>query len=74
MRSIKIRIQGDEATVTLVRAYLLNCHKGLILGTPRKGTNPKYDDNQKYSSYGDIQFTILGEKRQSEKTRKRRKK
>jgi hypothetical protein len=74
MRSVKIRIQGDETTVKLVKSYLLDCHEGLVLSTPRKGTNPKYDDNQQYSSYGDIKFSILGEKRQSEKTRKRRKK
>ena len=72
MKKCKIRLQGDREIVEKVRAYLLKNHPGLILSTPRKGNNPKYDHDQKYSSYGDIEFTSLGPKTQKEKKRKRR--
>ena len=72
MKKCKIRLQGDREIVEKVRAYLLKNHSGLILSTPRKGTNPKYAHDQKYSSYGDIEFTSLGPKIQKEKKRKRR--
>lgn len=56
MKIIKIRVQGTQKEVEMMRSYLLKKHKHLILGKPRKGTNPKYDGNQKYSSYGDFKF------------------
>lgn len=73
MKKCKIRIQGDEKTIALVREYLLSVHPGMIMSQPRKGTNPKYDGDQKYSCYGDIEFTTLGKVRQKEKKRKRKK-
>jgi hypothetical protein len=57
---IKIRIQGTESEVTFMRKKLLKKHKHLILGKPRKGTNPKYEGNQKYSSYGDFKYDQHG--------------
>jgi hypothetical protein len=43
-----------------MRKKLLKKHKHLILGKPRKGTNPKYEGNQKYSSYGDFKYDQHG--------------
>lgn len=71
MKMVKIRIQGDSQTIELVRSYLLQIHEGLILSKPKKGNNPKYENNQIYASYGDIQFTSLGKKIQKEKKRRR---
>ena len=76
MKKCKIRLQGDKEIVEQVRAYLLKNHPGLILSTPRQGTNPlcfrplECADNQKYSSYGYIEFHWIGPKRQREKKRK----
>jgi len=53
---IKIRLQGTETEVAFLRMKLLQKHKHLILGKPRKGTNPKYSGNQKWSSYGDFLY------------------
>ena len=53
---IKIRIQGTAVEVAFMRQRLLRKHKNLILGKPRKGTNPKYEGNQKWSSYGDFLY------------------
>lgn len=65
LKKVKVRIQGDEKDVERLKKILLDRCPELILGKPRKGTNPKYDGNQKYSSYGDFQFN---------KKRRRRKK
>ena len=72
MKTCKIRIQGNKETVEHVLNYLLSVHPGMVLSKPREGTNPRYDGNQQYSSYGDIQFSTLGKKIQKEKKRKRR--
>jgi hypothetical protein len=71
-REVKIRIQGDEKLVEIVRQYLLASHPGLILARPREGTNPKYAENQKWSCYGNIQFSVLTNRTQKEKKRIRR--
>ncbi len=42
---------------------LLKKHPQLILGKPREGTNPKYDGNQKWSSYGDYWFGHIRKRR-----------
>ena len=60
---IKIRLQGTEEEVEFLRKYLLKKHPGMIMGSPREGTNPKYDGNQKWSSYGDIEFVSTAETR-----------
>lgn len=49
-------MQGSQTQVEIMRTKLLKKHKNLILGKPREGTNPKYDGNQKWSSYGDFKF------------------
>ena len=60
---VKIRIQGSEKEVDKLRRHLLKIHPQLILSKPRKGTNPKYANNQKYSSYGDYQFNTIRKRR-----------
>lgn len=61
---VKIRIQGDQKDVEKVKQILLDRCPELILGKPRRGTNPKYEPNQKYASYGDF---IPGKKRRRRK-------
>lgn len=60
---VKVRIQGNEEEVQALRAILLNRCPELILGKPRRGTNPKYEPNQKYASYGDFQFHTVRRRR-----------
>ena len=60
---VKIRIQGNKKDVEKLRKHLLKKHPQLILGNPRKGTNPKYKLNQKYASYGDYQFNTIRKRR-----------
>tara|TARA_B100000963_G_scaffold281489_1_gene249996 strand:- start:908 stop:1108 length:201 start_codon:yes stop_codon:yes gene_type:complete len=60
---VKIRIQGTKKEVEKLRRHLLQSHPQLIMSKPRKGTNPKYKDNQKYSSYGDYQFNTIRKRR-----------
>lgn len=55
MSKVKVRIQGDEKDVEKVKRILLERCPELILGKPRRGTNPKYEPNQKYASYGDFE-------------------
>ena len=50
---VKVRLQGEKAAVTKLRAHLLMKHPQLILGKPREGTNPKYEGNQNWASNGD---------------------
>ena len=60
---VKVRIQGDEQDVELLRNILLERCPELILGKPRRGTNPKYEPDQKYASYGDFQFATIRRRR-----------
>jgi len=60
---VKVRIQGNEEDVQLLRDLLLKRCPELILGKPRRGTNPKYEPNQKYASYGDFQFDTIRRRR-----------
>lgn len=60
---LKVRIQGTKEEVEKLRSIMLNTHAGLILSKPRKGTNPKYDGNQQYASYGDYQFGTIRRRR-----------
>lgn len=62
-KKVKVRIQGDEKDVELLRRILLDRCPELILGSPRRGTNPKYEPNQKYASYGDFQFNTKRKRR-----------
>lgn len=55
-KKVKVRLQGSEKEVEKLRKLLLERCPELILGKPRRGTNPKYEPNQKYASYGDFQF------------------
>lgn len=55
MTKVKVRLQGDEKEVEKVKNILLERCPELILGKPRRGTNPKYEPNQKYASYGDFE-------------------
>ena len=63
MSKVKVRIQGSEKDVERLRKILLDRCPELILASPRKGTNPKYDGNQKFSSYGDFQFNSKRKRR-----------
>lgn len=69
----KIRLQGTASEVEAMRKYLLKFHPGLILGAPREGTNPKYDGEQKWSSYGDIEFTVTHPRFKKEEVKRKRK-
>ncbi|MEL0098296.1 MAG: hypothetical protein VW907_01925 [Opitutae bacterium] len=60
---VKVRIQGEEKDVQRLKAILLERCPELILGKPRRGTNPKYEPNQKYASYGDFQFNTKRKRR-----------
>lgn len=60
---VKVRIQGNEKEVEKLRSILLDRCPELILGKPRRGTNPKYEPNQKYASYGDFQFDTIRRRR-----------
>lgn len=53
---VKVRIQGTQAECRRLRRHLLKKHRQLILGQPRRGTNPKYAGRQQYSCYGDYWF------------------
>lgn len=55
-RVVKVRLQGDPELVEKLRVLLLEHHEELVLGAPRKGTNPKYAANQQYASYGNFKF------------------
>ena len=55
MSKVKVRLQGDQKDVEKVKKILLERCPELILGKPRRGTNPKYEPNQKYASYGDFE-------------------
>jgi hypothetical protein len=63
MAKVKVRIQGSQKDVERLRKIFLDRCPELILGNPRKGTNPKYDGNQKFSSYGDFQFNSKRKRR-----------
>jgi len=69
---VKVRIQGNEKDVQRLRAILLDRCPELILGIPRRGTNPKYEPNQKYASYGDFQFNTKRKRRKTNGTRKKK--
>jgi len=60
---VKVRLQGSEKEVAKLRAILLKKCPELILGKPRKGTNPKYASAQKYASYGDFKFGVIRNRR-----------
>ena len=66
MTDVKVRIQGNEKEVERLRKILLERCPELILGKARKGTNPKYNGNQKYSSYGDFKFNSKRKRRSNE--------
>jgi hypothetical protein len=63
MNKVKVRIQGSQKDVERLRKILLDRCPELILASPRKGTNPKYDGNQKFSSYGDFKFNSKRKRR-----------
>jgi len=66
---VKVRIQGSQEDVEKLREILLGRCPELILATPRRGTNPKYESNQKYASYGDFQFNTIRKRRKTNGTR-----
>lgn len=67
---VKIRLQGDLKELEKVKEMLLERCPELILGSPRKGTNPKYADNQKYASYGDFEIGKKRRRKNGKKTEK----
>lgn len=57
--TVKVRLQADsEEECEALRRHLLDTHPGLTLGAPRAGTNPRYADDQKWASYGDLRFEV----------------
>lgn len=62
---VKVRIQGEKEAVERLKKILLERCEELILASPREGTNPKYADNQKWSSYGDFKFNTVRKRRSS---------
>ena len=69
----KLRIQGEQKDVERLREILLERCPELILGSPRRGTNPKYEPNQKYASYGDFQFNTKRKRRKTNGTTTKKK-
>lgn len=64
-RLVKVRLQGDEEDVEALRKILLEKCPELVLGKARKGTNPKYNHNQKWASYGNFIFDLIRKRRKS---------
>ena len=62
-KKVKVRIQGEEKDVERLREILLERCPELILGNPRRGSNPRYQGRQKYASYGDFQFNTKRKRR-----------
>ena len=57
MSKVKIRLMStSKSDLEKLRRHFLKKHPQAILGKPRMGTNPKYDDNQKWFVYGDYEF------------------
>lgn len=63
INKVKVRLQGSKEDVERLKAILLDRCPELILGKPRRGTNPKYEPNQKYASYGDFEFNTKRKRR-----------
>ena len=61
MAIVKVRIQADsreEADQAI--QFLTNATSGAVtMGKPREGTNPKYEGNQKWASYGELDLSVL---------------
>ena len=71
---VKVRLQGDsEEEVEAAKRHLLAKHVGLCLSSPREGSNPRYRDNQKWMSYGDLVFEVQKGGAIKESIRRRRK-
>ena len=61
---VKIRIQHEDPDLLAkIRRRLLKANPDMILGNPRKGSNPKYDGKQKYACYGDIKIGVKRQRR-----------
>jgi hypothetical protein len=43
---------------------LLKANPDMIMGKPRKGSNPKYEGQQKYACYGDIKIGVKRNRRE----------
>tara|TARA_Y100000004_G_C8746613_1_gene340576 strand:+ start:378 stop:581 length:204 start_codon:yes stop_codon:yes gene_type:complete len=58
MSKVKIRLMShSKSDVEKLRRHFLKKHPQLILGHPRQGQNPKYDEaGQKWFVYGDYEF------------------
>jgi len=64
MSKIRIRITADnEKECDQMRKHFLKSHPQLIMSKPRKGSNPKYIENQKWFSYGDYQKGVIRRRR-----------
>ncbi len=64
MTKVKVRIQAKtEQECERLRKHFLKKHPQLIMSKPRKGTNPKYEGRQKWSSYGDYEFGKIRQRR-----------
>ena len=62
---VKIRIQHENpATLEKIRKRLLKANPDMIMGKPRKGSNPKYEGQQKYACYGDIKIGVKRNRRE----------
>ena len=58
---VPVRFKTDnEEDALFVRKLFLEVLPGLSLNSPREGSNPKYDGNQKWFVYGDIKLTKDG--------------
>jgi hypothetical protein len=64
MSKVKIRLMStSKADVEKLRRHFLKKHPQTILGHPRKGSNPKYADAQKWFVYGDYEFGKIRRRR-----------
>ena len=64
MTKVKVRLQANtKEDCEKLRKHFLKKHPQMIMSKPREGTNPKYEPNQKYASYGDFQFHTVRRRR-----------
>ena len=58
---VKIRLQAENEKEAREAHQLLTylCGAGIKLQAPRQGTNPKYDGNQAWFCYGDLNTEAL---------------
>ena len=64
MSKVKIRLMStSKSDVETLRRHFFKSLPQAILGTPREGSNPKYEGRQKWFVYGDYEFGKIRRRR-----------